>query len=130
MEDARQADVERVEKFLTARKDLKKVLKDLKELGINSLEEAIDNIKSLGASAFFSHRSTEGPSEFLPLLPLIYGSVSNKVWLKAGAPNGERNLQNYNPLIRAEEEMRAAGIKTVVASFRGLPDGVRIPAVK
>ena len=124
-----QADAERVEKFLAARKDLKKMLKDLKALGVNSLEEAIDNIKGLGASAFFSHRSTEGSSEFLPLMPLIYGSVSNKLWFKAGAPNGERNLQNYNPLIRAEEEMRAAGIKTVVAGFSGLPDGVKIPAV-
>jgi hypothetical protein len=63
-------------------------------------------------------------------MPLIYGAVSRKLWFKAGAPNGERNLQNYNPLIRAEEEMREAGIKTVVAGFGGLPDGVKIPAVK
>ena len=97
-------------------------------MGVNSLKEALDNIKSNGFTAFFSHRSTEGTSEFLPLMPLIYGSVSSKIWLKAGAPNGERNLQNYNPLIRAEEEMREAGIKTVVANLKGLPDGVKIPA--
>jgi hypothetical protein len=63
-------------------------------------------------------------------MPLIYGSVSNKSWFKAGAPNGERNLQNYNPLIRAEEEMRASGIKTVVTGFDGLPNNVKIPARK
>ena len=102
----------------------------MKILGVKDLKEALDNIKSLGASAFFSHRSTEGSSEFLPLMPLIYGSVSNKLWFKAGAPNGERNLQNYNPLIRAEEDMRASGIRTVVASFSGLPDNVKVPAVK
>ncbi len=124
------ADVARVEKFLTARKDLKQVLKGLKEVGVESLEEALSNIRKNGFTAFFSHRSTEGSSEFLPLMPLIYGAVSRKVWFKAGAPNGERNLQNYNPLIRAEEEMRAAGTKTIVAGFEGLPDGVKIPAVK
>ena len=124
------ADAGRVEKFLAARKDLKGVLKELKELGVKSLKEALGNIKKNGFTAFFSHRSTEGSSEFLPLMPLIYGSVSRKVWFKAGAPNGERNLQNYNPLIRAEEAMREAGIKTVVTSFGGLPDGVRIPVVK
>jgi len=124
------ADVERVEKFLVARKDLKKVLKDLKEVGVGGLKEALDNIKRNGMTAFFSHRSTEGTSEFLPLMPLIYGAVSRKIWFKAGAPNGERNLQNYNPLIRAEEEMREAGIETVVTSYGGLPDGVKIPAVK
>jgi enolase len=123
------ADVNRVEKFLAARKDLKKVLRELKKIGVSSLEEALDNIKNTGCSAFFSHRSTEGPSEFLPLMPLIYGSVSKRIWLKAGAPNGERNLQNYDPLIRAEEEMRAKGIKTKVAGFDGLPDGVTIPVV-
>jgi enolase len=123
------ADVKRVEKFLAARKDLKQVLKDLKEVGVDSLEEALKNIKGNGFTAFFSHRSTEGTSEFLPLMPLIYGAASRKIWFKAGAPNGERNLQNYNPLIRAEEEMREAGIKTVVAGFGGLPDGVKIPAV-
>jgi len=37
-------------------------------------------------SAFFSHRSTEGTSEFLPFMPLLYGSVSRRVWFKAGAP--------------------------------------------
>lgn len=124
------ADTARVEKFLTARKDIKKVLKDLKALGISDLNEALENIKGIGSTAFFSHRSTEGSSEFLPYMPLIYGALSNKLWFKAGAPNGERNLQNYNPLIRAEEDMRAKGIKTVVANFNGLPDGVEIPAVK
>ncbi|MFC1866829.1 hypothetical protein ACFL0H_01665 [Thermodesulfobacteriota bacterium] len=124
------ADPKRVERFLEARKDMKGVLKDLKALGVKDLREALKNIKDMGATAFFSHRSTEGSSEFLPLMPLIYGSVSNKIWFKAGAPNGERNLQNYNPLIRAEEEMRAAGIKTVVTNFSGLPDNVKIPAVK
>jgi enolase len=124
------ADTEKVERFLTARKDIKTVMKDLKALGVNSLKEALDNIKKLGSTAFFSHRSTEGSSEFLPYMPLIYGAVSRKLWFKAGAPNGERNLQNYNPLIRAEEAMRENGIKTVVTSFDGLPDGVKIPAVK
>jgi enolase len=123
------ADVNRVERFLTARGDMKKVLNDLKTLGIDSLAEAINNIKTLGSTAFFSHRSTEGSSEFLPIMPLLYGSVTNKLWFKAGAPNGERNLQNYNPLIRAEEEMRAAGIKTVVANFSGLPAGVKVPVM-
>lgn len=124
------ADAGRVEKFLAARKDLKGVLKELKEVGVGSIKEALGNIKKNGFTAFFSHRSTEGPSEFLPLMPLIYGAVSRKVWFKAGAPNGERNLQNYNPLIRAEEAMREAGIKTVVTGFGGLPDGVKIPVVK
>ena len=124
------ADVERVEKFLVARKDMKKVLADLKQLGVGSLKEALDNIRRNGFTAFFSHRSTEGSSEFLPLMPLIYGAVSRKIWFKAGAPNGERNLQNYNPLIRAEDEMRDQGIKTVVAGFGGLPDGVNIPVLK
>jgi enolase len=124
------ADVNRVEKFLTARGDMKQVLKDLKAVGVNTLSEAINNIKALGSTAFFSHRSTEGSSEFLPIMPLLFGAVTNKLWFKAGAPNGERNLQNYNPLIRAEEEMRAAGIKTVVANFGGLPDGVKVPVMK
>ncbi len=124
------ADPTRVETFLAARKDLSGVLKELKALGVNSLKEALDNIKRIGATAFFSHRSTEGSSEFLPYMPLIYGSVSRKLWFKAGAPNGERNLQNYNPLIRAEETMKKMGIKTVVTGFDGLPDGVKIPAVK
>lgn len=124
------ADTDKVERFLRARKDLSQVLKELKGLGVGSLKEALNNIKTLGSTAFFSHRSTEGSSEFLPYMPLIYGSVSNKLWFKAGAPNGERNLQNYNPLIRAEEEMRAAGIKTVVTNFNGLPNGVKVPVVK
>jgi enolase len=123
------ADTKTVETFLTVRGDLPKVLADLNEVGVKSLAEALDNIKNGGFTAFFSHRSTEGTSEFLPLMPLLFGSMSRKLWFKAGAPNGERNLQNYNPLIRAEEEMRAAGIKTVVAGFQGLPKGVKIPAV-
>ncbi len=120
------AESEVVEKFLLARGDLNQVLEDLKRVGVKSLEEALRNIKKGGFSAFFSHRSTEGPSEFLPYMPLIYGAVSRKLWFKAGAPNGERNLQNYNPLIRAEEEMRARGIKTQVASWRGLPAEVEV----
>ncbi len=63
-------------------------------------------------------------------MPLMYGAVSRKIWFKAGAPNGERNLQNYNPLIRAEEEMLEKKIETVVAGFKGLPDEVVIPALK
>jgi len=124
------ADKTDVKEFLTTRSDLGKVLADLKEVGVNSLDEALANIAKNGFSAFFSHRSTEGSSEFLPLMPLLFGAVSRKVWFKAGAPNGERNLQNYNPLIRAEEEMRATGIKTVVAGLKGLPDGVKIPLGK
>jgi enolase len=124
------ADVGRVEKFLAARKDLAGVLRQLRELGVGSLKEAINNIKKGGFTAFFSHRSTEGTSEFLPYMPLMYGSVSHKLWFKAGAPNGERNLQNYNPLIRAEEEMREKKIKTVVTGFKGLPDEVKIPGLK
>ncbi len=121
------ADVNQVERFLAARKDLKGVIKELKGLGVKDLKEALDNIKGIGATAFFSHRSTEGSSEFLPYMPLIYGAVSRKIWFKAGAPNGERNLQNYNPLIRAEEEMRSMGIRTVVTNLRGLPENVTIP---
>jgi len=123
------ADVKTVTMFLDARGDTAYVLDELKKVGVVSLEEAIANIRKGGFTAFFSHRSTEGSSEFLPLMPLLFGSVSRRLWFKAGAPNGERNLQNYNPLIRAEEEMRAAGIKTVVAGFPGLPNGVTIPAV-
>ena len=93
------ADITRVEKFLGARNDLKFVLDQLKEVGVNSIEEALSNIKAGGFTAFFSHRSTEGTSEFLPYMPLMYGALSDKLWFKAGAPNGERNLQNYNPLI-------------------------------
>ncbi len=123
------ADAKKVETFLKARGDLAKVLSDIKEKGVSSIAEAVDNIKKGGFTAFFSHRSTEGTSEFLPYMPLIYGAVSRKMWFKAGAPNGERNLQNYNPLIRAEEEMRGKGIRTVVAGFKGLPKGVKIPAL-
>ena len=114
--------------FLDARGDTKRVLADLREVGVKSISQALKNIKAGGFTAFFSHRSTEGTSEFLPYMPLIYGAVSRKMWLKAGAPNGERNLQNYNPLIRAEEQMRAKGIRTVVAGFKGLPDEVKVPA--
>ncbi len=123
------ADAKKVERFLEARKDLKGVLRELKKLGVRDLEEAIANIRNLGSTAFFSHRSTEGSSEFLPNMPLLYGAVSRKIWFKAGAPNGERNLQNYNPLIRAEEEIREKGIKTIVAGFEGLPKEVKIPGL-
>jgi enolase len=123
------ADAGRVKRFLDARGDTALVLSEIAKVGVSSLDEALENIKANGFSAFFSHRSTEGSSEFLPFMPLLYGAVCRRVWFKAGAPNGERNLQNYNPLIRAEEEMRDQGIKTVVAGFEGLPKGVRIPAV-
>ena len=119
-----------VEAFLAARGDLKKVLADLREVGVDSLRKALENISKGGYSAFFSHRSTEGSSEFLPYMPLLFGAVSRKIWFKAGAPNGERNLQNYNPLIRAEEQMRGQKIKTVVAGFAGLPDEVTVPVTK
>jgi enolase len=99
-------------------------------VGVRSLNEAIENIAAGGFSAFFSHRSTEGSTEFLPYMPLLYGAVSRKVWLKAGAPNGERNLQNYNPLIRAEEEMKERKVRTVVAGWKGLPKEVKIPKLK
>jgi enolase len=121
------ADLERVEMFLDKRGDMPYVLAELKKLKIDSLEEALENIKSNGFTAFFSHRSTEGSSEFLPYLPLLYGAVSNKLWLKAGAPNGERNLQNYNPLLRAEEEMKEKGVNVVIAGFKGLPNDVKSP---
>jgi hypothetical protein len=61
-------------------------------------------------------------------MPLIYGALSPRIWLKAGAPNGERNLQNYNPLIRAEEELKAAKIATEVTAAKGFPKGVQVPA--
>ena len=124
------ADAARVKKFLDARGDTKLVLAELEHVGVPTLEEALDNMKKNGFSAFFSHRSTEGSSEFLPYMPLLYGSVSRRLWFKAGAPNGERNLQNYNPLIRAEEELREAKIKTVVAGLKGLPKGVVIGALQ
>ncbi|MET0391017.1 MAG: hypothetical protein ABW321_33910 [Polyangiales bacterium] len=123
------ADVELVESFLRARGDLEPILEECAKVSVDSLEEALANIQRNGFTAFISHRSTEGSSEFLPYLPLMYGALTRRLWLKAGAPNGERNLQNYNPLIRAEEQLRARGIKTVVAGFGGLPAGVRIPAV-
>lgn len=124
------ADVNLVETFLDARGDLGWILDECAKVGVDSLDEALQNIKKGGFSAFLSHRSTEGSSEFLPYMPLIYGAVSKRLWFKAGAPNGERNLQNYNPLIRAEEQIRARGIKTAVPGFAGLPAGVKIPAVQ
>jgi enolase len=122
-------DARLVEKFLRARGDLDLILEECAKVSVHSLDEALDNIKRGGFTAFVSHRSTEGSSEFLPYLPLMYGALTRRLWLKAGAPNGERNLQNYNPLLRAEEQLRARGIKTVIAGFAGLPAGVRIPAV-
>jgi enolase len=124
------ADAEQVEEFLKARGDLGWILAECEKVGVESLDEALANIAKGGFSAFISHRSTEGSSEFLPYMPLIYGAVSRRLWFKAGAPNGERNLQNYNPMIRAEEQIRARGMKTVVASFGGLPAGVKVPAAK
>ena len=121
------ADVKKVEEFLIARKDLAQVMRDLKAMGVGSLKEALDNIANGGFSAFFSHRSTEGSSEFLPYLPLICGVCSRRTWFKAGAPNGERNLQNYNPLIRAEELMLQQGFKVAVAGLKGLPKEVKKP---
>jgi enolase len=127
------ADPVMVRTFLEARKnkdnvtDLQTVLGSLKETGVESLEQALENIKKGGFTAFFSHRSTEGTSEFLPYMPLLFGSRTNKIWFKAGAPNGERNLQNYNPLLRAEEEIKARGIEVAIPNFDGLPDEVRNP---
>ena len=120
------AQLEQVEEFLRARGDLDKVLEELQKVGVSSLKEALNNIKKGGFTAFFSHRSTEGSSEFLPYMPLIYGAVSKKIWFKAGAPNGERNLNHYNPLIRAEEEMKEKKIKTIVTGWEGLPNEVKI----
>jgi hypothetical protein len=37
-------------------------------------------------------------------------------------------LQNYNPLLRAEEQMRERDIETAVPGFGGLPLGVKVPA--
>lgn len=124
------ADLKEVETFLKARGDLDFILAKCAELGVHSLADALANIKKGGFTAFFSHRSTEGSSEFLPYMPLLYGPLSRRLWFKAGAPNGERNLQNYNPLLRAEEQMRERGIKTVIAGFAGLPAGVKIPALQ
>ena len=122
------ADGALVEEFLKARGDLDFILAECKKVGVNSLAEALENIQSYGFSVFISHRSTEGSSEFLPYLPLMYGALTRRLWFKAGAPNGERNLQNYNPVIRAEEQLRARGIETAVAGFGGLPAGVKVPA--
>src|SRR4051812_17091878 len=123
------ADVDLVETFLDARGDLEWIMEECGKVGVETLEQALANIKKGGFTAFMSHRSTEGSSEFLPYMPLLYGTLSKRIWLKAGAPNGERNLQNYNPLIRAEEQIRARGIKTAVAGFGGLPAGVKIPVL-
>jgi enolase len=124
------ADAAQVETFLSARGDLPFILDECAKVGVKSLAEALANIAAAGFTAFVSHRSTEGSSEFLPYLPLMYGSLTRKLWFKAGAPNGERNLQNYNPMIRAEEQIRARGIDTVVAGFGGLPTGVKVPAAQ
>ncbi|MCK5884712.1 MAG: hypothetical protein KAG61_13560 [Bacteriovoracaceae bacterium] len=124
------ADPKLVKEFLDARKDTKYVMAELKKVGVNSLEEALENIKKNEFTAFFSHRSTEGSSEFLPYMPLMYGTLTNKLWFKAGAPNGERNLQNYNPMIRAEEQIRARGIKTAIPGFEGLPPEVKIKGLR
>ena len=122
------ADGDMVEEFLSSRGDLEWILEECKKVGVGSLKEALENIKSHGFSVFISHRSTEGSSEFLPYMPLMYGALTRRIWFKAGAPNGERNLQNYNPLLRAEEQMRERGITTVIAGFEGLPLGVKVPA--
>jgi len=122
------ADADMVETFLSSRGDLEWILEECKKVGVSSLKEALENIKSYGFSVFISHRSTEGSSEFLPYLPLMYGALTNRLWFKAGAPNGERNLQNYNPLLRAEEQLREREIETAVPGFGGLPLGVKVPA--
>lgn len=123
------ADEKQVATFLKARGDLDFILEQCAKVGVDSLEDALANIKKGGFSAFVSHRSTEGSSEFLPYMPLMYGALTKRLWFKAGAPNGERNLQNYNPMLRAEEQIRARGIKTVIAGFSGLPSGVKLPAL-
>ena len=115
--------------FLTARGDLDWILAECAKVGVKSLADALANIAKGGFSAFVSHRSTEGSSEFLPYMPLMFGPLSKRLWFKAGAPNGERNLQNYNPMLRAEEQIRERGIKTQIAGFAGLPAGVKIPAL-
>lgn len=122
------ADLDLVEAFLLARNDLAFILDECAKVGVDSLKQALDNIRDGGFSVFISHRSTEGSSEFLPYLPLLYGTLSKRVWLKAGAPNGERNLQNYNPLLRAEEQLLERGIKTKVGGYESLPKGVSVPA--
>jgi len=122
------ADGDMVEEFLSTRGDIEWILEECKKVGVSSLKEALANIKSNGFSVFISHRSTEGSSEFLPYLPLMYGALTNRLWFKAGAPNGERNLQNYNPLLRAEEQLREREIETAVPGFGGLPLGVKVPA--
>ena len=54
-----------------------------------------------------------------------YGLVSH---LKRLFPECEIQILSRNAEV-VEEEMRAAGINTVVTNFRGLPDGVRIPSL-
>jgi len=122
------ADGDMVEEFLSSRGDIEWILAECKKVGVSSLKEALANIKSHGFSVFISHRSTEGSSEFLPYLPLMFGALTNRLWFKAGAPNGERNLQNYNPLLRAEEALRERDIETAIPGFEGLPLGVKVPA--
>lgn len=111
-----------------ARGDLPWILEQCAKVDVHSLEEALRNIATGGFSVFLSHRSTEASSEFLPYLPLMYGARSPRVWFKAGAPNGERNLQHYNPLLRAEDQLRARGYTTKIAAYEGLPAGVIIPS--
>jgi enolase len=123
------ADPALVRTFLEARGDLPWLLEQCAKVGVHGLEQALANIAAGGFSVFISHRSTEGSSEFLPLLPLLYGRRTSRLWLKAGAPNGERNLQHYNPLLRADERLRALNVPTRVAGYQGLPRGVHIPAL-
>jgi len=96
--------------------------------GRSSSTKALNNMKAGGFSAFFSHRSTEGSSEFLPYMPLLYGAVCKRVWLKAGAPTCERNLQNYNPS-SVRKRKCATRHKERGCWFGGLAKGVKIPAV-
>jgi len=92
------ADAGRVKRFLDARGDTGVVLSELATVAYRRLTRRSNNMKAGCFSAFFSHRSTEGTSEFLPFsCRFLYGSVSRRVWFKAGAPNGERNLQNLQP---------------------------------
>jgi len=94
------ADTDLVETFLSSRGDLEWILEECKKVGVGSLKEALENIKSYGFSVFISHRSTEGSSEFLPYMPLLYGTLTRRIWFKAGAPNGERNLLELEQLTK------------------------------
>ncbi len=60
------ADVKTVEKFLIARKDLKIVLDQLKDLGIDSLREAIANIKTVGSQPSFHTVQQKELQNFYP----------------------------------------------------------------